>query len=64
MSIILVSNNEELTHLRGDSKSLCGKTIKGAVIESGDLTCKECASIALRAIETSTKNERRAWRNL
>ena len=64
MATVMVSPNDEFTHLRGDSISLCGEQINGVVIEQGDLTCPSCAKIALTAIELSTKKERKEWRNL
>lgn len=58
------SDRPGVTHLtKSDGVSLCGAFIKGDT-ESADLTCPKCAAIALCAIETSTKAERKLWRNL
>ncbi len=64
MAQVMVSPNEEVTHLRGDGVSLCGEQIKGVVIEQGELTCPKCARMALTAISLSTKTERKEWRKL
>ncbi len=61
----VLKNNDGVTHLRGDCDTLCGtalSTINNDV--DGTLTCPDCAAIALRAIETSTKAERKEWRKL
>ena len=54
------------THLRADSigTTLCGDTVSNKNVSDGELTCRECAQLALTAIELSTKKERKLWREL
>lgn len=60
----VLTNDTGHTHLRSDDKlALCGASTGPDVIDA-DLTCTLCARIALLAIETSTKAERREWRKL
>lgn len=58
------SDRPGVTHLtKSVGVSLCGAFIKGDT-ESGTLVCPKCAAMALCAIETSTKAERKGWRSL
>jgi phosphoribosylformylglycinamidine (FGAM) synthase-like amidotransferase family enzyme len=58
------SDKGNVTHLRkAEGVSLCGAFTRGDVLD-GCLTCPTCAAIALTAIETSTKGERKVWRSL
>ena len=58
------SDKGNITHLRkADGVSLCGAFTRGDVIDDC-LTCPACAAIALIALETSTKAERKVWRTL
>lgn len=68
MARIVTDQNGE-THLRNSQffseRTLCQDLIQeGSVVTEGDLTCSECAQIALEAIELTTKKERRSWRDL
>ena len=54
-----------MNHLRGPADStLCGHTVTQDEVMDGKLECAKCAALALNAIETSTKGERREWRQL
>lgn len=58
-------DGDGMTHLQGDDAStLCGIYATAKDFTDGTLTCPDCATIALKAIETSTKAERREWRKL
>lgn len=54
------------THLRSnsDDKALCGMFILDTHTEDNMLTCAGCAKAALEAISTTTKKERKEWRDL
>ena len=63
----VIRDETSMTHLRGKlvTQTLCGVIVgTNYKIASADLECKECAQIALTAIELSTKAERRDWRKL
>ncbi len=65
MAKVITSNG--IKHLQGHSLSntMCGKFVNpSAPLEDGDLTCPECAEVALRAIAGTTKKERKLWRSL
>jgi hypothetical protein len=54
-----------MNHLRGPADmTLCGHTVTQDEVMDGELECPQCAALALKAIETSTKSERRDWRRL
>lgn len=54
-----------MTHLKGkDGGTLCGEAANNAEVADGVLTCPACAKLALAAIELTTKQERRGWREL
>jgi len=60
----VITDKEGMTHLRGHGdQSLC-REMTGTVVTEGVLTCPDCARTAMRAIELSTKAERREWRKL
>ena len=48
----------------GHADSLCGEPTNTDRITDGELTCAACAQIVLKAIELTTKVERREWRKL
>lgn len=53
------------THLRGpNAGTLCGVVVFSDEVKDAVMTCKDCADAALKAIELTTKSERRAWRSL
>lgn len=54
------------THLNGEAlTTLCGEFSADADKRvEGELTCRKCANMALRAIELSTKKERKLWKEL
>ncbi len=61
---IVITDDKGMTHLRGHGdQSLCLEFIS-TEITKGVLTCPDCARTALKAIELSTKAERRLWRTL
>lgn len=64
MAIVITDGGD--THLRShaDDKALCGKHIIDTHVEENLLTCEHCAKAALTAIETTTKKERKEWRDL
>ncbi len=68
MARLLTDPDDEYeTHLRHSKyqhKALCGAESTGWGRSEGTLSCHECAEMALHAIETSTKQERRMWREL
>ena len=65
MAKIIKSDSSEFTHLRGvHNITLCGTITANRTEEEGELTCPQCAKIALHAIELSTKTERKEWREL
>lgn len=53
-----------VTHLRGKTGTLCGAAVYSDDVKDADMTCQDCANIALNAIELTTKSERRQWRKL
>ena len=65
MAIVYVTSDGD-THLRSqnDDKALCGAFITDTHTEENMLTCEHCAKAALTAIETTTKKERKEWRDL
>ena len=65
MAKVLTESGLGTTHLRGvtDEATLCGVETDSRVSD-GELTCPECAAIALRAVELVTKAEKREWRKL
>lgn len=59
----VIVDEDGITHLRGNEGF--GLCITQAIGEAdGVLACGYCAKIALKAIEASTKAERREWRKL
>ena len=62
----IVVNDGGETHLRSqnEDKALCGAFIIDTHVEENMLTCEHCAKAALTAIETTTKKERKEWRDL
>jgi hypothetical protein len=61
----ILSSTDTITHLRGhNGLTLCGIARAGQEATPGELTCPDCAHIVLRAVEGSTKKERRSWREL
>jgi len=60
----IMIDDQGMTHLRGHGEqSLCREMV-GERVSDGVLTCPDCARTALKAIELSTKAERREWRKL
>ena len=64
MAKVIKAIDNGITHLRGKNDSLCGELTGTDQVIDSPLTCKECARIALQAIELTTKTERREWRKL
>jgi len=54
------------THLRADKigTTLCGDTVSSNAVTDGELTCPICAAVALIAVESVTKAEKRESRQL
>jgi hypothetical protein len=64
MAKILV-DDDMIGHLRGPKTgTLCGAVVFSDEAKDGTMTCKACGDAALKAIELSTKAERREWRRL
>ena len=63
MAEVLV-DDDMITHLKGKVGTLCGAVVFSDAVTSGVLTFKGCANLALEAIATTTKAERREWRKL
>ena len=63
---IVILDEEGTTHLRSqnDDKALCGAFIMDTHTTEDMLVCEHCAHAALTAIETTTKKERKEWRDL
>lgn len=62
---IVMTDDKGVTHLRGHgAQSLCREFVSAEPGHGGVLTCPDCARTAMRAIELSTKAERREWRKL
>lgn len=61
----VLKDGNDVTHLRGAAGALCcDEPLGHNNVEDGTLTCPDCAAIAIKAIETSTKAERKEWRKL
>jgi len=63
---IIVMDEQGVSHLRSHmaDKALCGQFIMDTHEEEEMLVCEHCAKAALLAIATSTKKERKQWRDL
>ena len=59
-----LADDDCVTHLRGKVGTLCGVVVYSDEVRDDAMTCKDCAEIALQAIELTTKSERRLWRKL
>jgi len=66
MAKLITRADDDITHLRGatPTTTLCGETVSNTGVLDGELTCPECARIALQAVELVTKSEKRDWRKL
>ena len=62
----VLTDKDGVTHLRADSagNALCTADTEGSLVTDGELTCPDCAKIALLAVELVTKSEKREWRKL
>lgn len=63
---IVLSTPDGVTHLRShrEDVALCGIHILDTHVTENMLTCEHCAKAALEAISTTTKKERKEWRDL
>lgn len=61
----VLKDDDMVTHLRGpNAGTLCGTVVFSDDVENKSMTCKDCGAAALKAIELTTKAERREWRKL
>ncbi len=62
----VLTDEAGVTHLRGDNSNgtLCGDSLSTGTVTDGELTCPQCAAVALLAVELVTKAEKREWRKL
>lgn len=61
----ILQDDDMIGHLRGPKTgTLCGVVVFSDDVQEGAMTCKACGDAALKAIELSTKRERREWRRL
>lgn len=61
----VLKDDDCVTHLRGPKTgTLCGAVVYSDDVTDAAMTCKACGEAALKAIELSTKDERRQWRRL
>jgi hypothetical protein len=62
----VLTGKDGVTHLRSDGTctALCGELLATNAVSDGELTCPECAKVALLAVELVTKAEKRLWRQL
>lgn len=62
----VLTTDDGVTHLRShrDDATLCGEHIIDTHVTENMLTCEHCANAALTAIATTTKKERKEWREL
>ena len=61
----VLKDDDMVTHLRGPkSGTLCGAVVFSDDVEDKPMTCIDCGNAALKAIELTTKAERREWRRL
>lgn len=62
----IIYDAKGMAHLRSTTpgEALCGAKDGGNGESENDMTCPECAKIALHAMELVTRAEKRDWRKL
>ena len=60
------TDDDGVTHLCSskDDRAICGKHLIDTHVEENMLTCAACAADVAIAIATTTKKERKEWRDL